>query len=184
MNALASAREPKRSGNTGANFNVLNHDSEQPGRGPTPGARLDPPAGWRAYDMIRTMLPVDTSTTAPETRRHPRPYPVRILGTGTYTPRRVVESAELDSVHNRTPGTTLAMSGVERRRWAGPEETSSVMGAGALRAAGSAAGLDTSQLDAVIVASVVPEQPMPTNAVLILRHLGLVQGRTEAFDVN
>src|SRR5674536_331552 len=28
MNALASAREPKRSGNTGANFNVLNHDSE------------------------------------------------------------------------------------------------------------------------------------------------------------
>src|SRR5659263_308903 len=28
MNALASVSEPKRSGNTGANFNVLNHDSE------------------------------------------------------------------------------------------------------------------------------------------------------------
>ena len=28
MNVLASASEPKRSGNTGANFNVLNHDSE------------------------------------------------------------------------------------------------------------------------------------------------------------
>src|SRR5450756_1687532 len=28
MNALASSNEPKRSGNTGANFNVLNHDSE------------------------------------------------------------------------------------------------------------------------------------------------------------
>src|SRR5660398_124792 len=28
MNALASVSEPKRSGNTRANFNVLNHDSE------------------------------------------------------------------------------------------------------------------------------------------------------------
>src|SRR5450830_467292 len=28
MNERASAREPKRSGNTGANFSVLNHDSE------------------------------------------------------------------------------------------------------------------------------------------------------------
>jgi 3-oxoacyl-[acyl-carrier-protein] synthase III len=117
-------------------------------------------------------------------RRVPRPYPVRILGTGVHRPLRVVDSAELDTTYSRPSGTTLARSGVGSRRWAGPDETSSTMGAQALRAALSGARLEPGDLDAVIVASVCPEQPMPTNAVLILRELGLGHGRAEGFDVN
>jgi len=94
-----------------------------------------------------------------------------------------VSSADLDSRHGRAPGTTLARSDVTSRRWADPAETSSVMAAGALRAALAAAG-DDGPLDAVIVSGILPEQPMPTTAVLVLRHLGFDQGTTEAFDVN
>jgi 3-oxoacyl-[acyl-carrier-protein] synthase-3 len=95
-----------------------------------------------------------------------------------------VTSADLDALHGRPPGTSEARSGVRERRWAGPEETSSVMAASALRGALGAAGLGTADLDAVVVAGVAPEQPMPTTAVLVLRHLGVPGGRTEAFDVN
>ena len=111
-------------------------------------------------------------------------FPVRILGTGVHEPSVMVTSADLDERHGRPPGTTFARSGVVERRWAGPHETSSTMAASALRAASGAADLRTDDLDAVIVATVLPEQPMPTTAVLVLRELGLGGGRAEAFDLN
>lgn len=113
-----------------------------------------------------------------------RTFPVRILGTGVHRPSTVITSADLDDRFGRPAGTTRARSGVTERRWAGPAETSSVMATAALRAAVSAAGLLPGDLDAVIVATVLPEQPMPTTAVLVLRELGLVGGRAEAFDLN
>ncbi len=58
------------------------------------------------------------------------------------------------------------------------------MAARALREALDRAALTVADLDAVIVASVVPEQPMPTTAVLVLDHLGARGGPVEAFDVN
>jgi len=115
-------------------------------------------------------------------------YPVRVLGTGAYLPPRVVTSAQLDLEHGRPAGTTEARSGVRQRRWADESETSSRMATAAVAQALHAAGLAPTDLDAVIAASVAPEQPMPTNAVLVLRELGLdgtgVDGGVEGFDVN
>jgi len=59
-----------------------------------------------------------------------------------------------------------------------------MMAAQAVSRALDAAGMGVDDLDALIVATVVPEQPMPTTAVLTLRELGARGGRTEAFDVN
>jgi 3-oxoacyl-[acyl-carrier-protein] synthase-3 len=58
------------------------------------------------------------------------------------------------------------------------------MAARALRAACTQAQLSPGDLQAVIVASVVPEQPMPTTGVLVLRELGLGGQAIETFDVN
>ncbi|MDX1998860.1 MAG: 3-oxoacyl-[acyl-carrier-protein] synthase III C-terminal domain-containing protein [Thermoanaerobaculia bacterium] len=110
--------------------------------------------------------------------------PVRILGTGVHVPSRCVTSAELDATYGRVPGTTAARSGVVTRFWAGPEESSVSMAAAALGAALEAAGMAATELDAVIVASVLPEQPMPTNAVLVLGALGVPGGGVAAFDIN
>ncbi|WP_284250268.1 hypothetical protein [Litorihabitans aurantiacus] len=51
--------------------------------------------------------------------------PVAILGTGAHRPGVVVTSDELDAAHGRRPGESRARSGVEVRRWARSEETSS-----------------------------------------------------------
>ncbi len=122
-----------------------------------------------------------TAVAPPATRRT---YPVRIAGTGVHLASRVVESVDLDARHGRPAGTTWERSGVTRRRWAADGETSSAMAASAVGHALAAAGLAPGDLDAVIAASVLPEQPMPTTAVLTLAHLGLVGGRAAGFDVN
>lgn len=114
----------------------------------------------------------------------PRRYQVQIAGTGSYLPKTTVLSSELDAAHSRPPGTTEARSGVRERRWAGPGESSSRMAAQAIDTACANAGLKPEQLDALIVASVVPEQPMPTTGVLVLRHLDLGRRGIETFDVN
>lgn len=110
--------------------------------------------------------------------------PVRVLGTGAHRPSRVVASSDLDVAHGRPAGTSEARSGVRSRRWAGSDETSSVMAAAAVRGALDAAGLDAGDLDALVVSAVAPEQPMPTTAVLTASHLGVPGGRVAAFDVN
>ena len=55
---------------------------------------------------------------------------------------------------------------------------------GALRQTLDRAGWDADHLDALIVASVAPEQPMPTTAILAAARLGVTGGGLQAFDVN
>ena len=112
------------------------------------------------------------------------PYPIRILGTGSYLPVERVTSADLDERHGRVAGSSASRSGVEARHYAGPGETSSVMAARALGQALEASGLEGADLDLILATSVVPEQPMPTNAVLVQRALGLEGSGIPCFDIN
>lgn len=111
-------------------------------------------------------------------------WPVRIVSVGSHTPSRRVTSADLDAAHGRAPGLTLARSGVAERHWIGPGETSVSMTVAALGAALDRAGWQADELDALIVASVLPEQPMPTTAILAAARLGASDGALQAFDVN
>jgi 3-oxoacyl-[acyl-carrier-protein] synthase-3 len=110
--------------------------------------------------------------------------PVAIRGTGSVTGSLPVTSTELDERHGRTPGTTAARSGVTSRYWAGPGQTSSSLATDAIATALDAAGWTACDLDALIVASVLPEQPMPTTAALVTQRLGRTDGGLTAFDVN
>ena len=110
--------------------------------------------------------------------------PVAVRGTGSVTGGRVVTSASLDELHGRPPGTTQAHSGVVSRPWVTPDQTSSTLATEAIQLALATAGAEPAQLDAVIVAAAVAEQPMPTTAMLTLGHLGLEGTNTVAFDVN
>jgi 3-oxoacyl-[acyl-carrier-protein] synthase-3 len=110
--------------------------------------------------------------------------PVAVRGTGSVTGSRVVTSAFLDELHGRPPGTTQAHSGVVSRPWVSPDQTSSMLAADAIRLALAAAQAEAVDLDAVIIAAAVAEQPMPTTAMLTLGHLGLEATNTVAFDVN
>ena len=110
-------------------------------------------------------------------------FPVQVLGTGAYQPRQAVTSASLDARYERPAGFTERLSGVRQRHFADATETTSYMAAEALRQALAAAHLPARQLDLLLSANAIPEQPMPATAVLLHRALAM---RPEAtcFDVN
>jgi 3-oxoacyl-[acyl-carrier-protein] synthase-3 len=108
---------------------------------------------------------------------------VRILSTGKYLPPHVVTSEQLDDKLKVPPGTVAHKSGVSVRHVA-RDETMSQMAAKAARAALARAGLEAHELDAIVCGSGVIEQPIPNNASLVQRELGLESSGIPAFDVN
>jgi 3-oxoacyl-[acyl-carrier-protein] synthase-3 len=108
----------------------------------------------------------------------------RLAGTGVALPRRRVPSAEVDALIGRPAGWTEANFAIAERRWAEGDETSSSMGADAARAALDDAGVKAVDIDVLVGACAVMEQPIPGTAALIQRRLGLGSSGKPAFDVN
>ncbi len=113
----------------------------------------------------------------------PQHLPVKIAGLGWYLPERRVPSAELAERFKLAPGLIERTTGVLERRYAGGE-TASGMGAAAARMALAQAGLEPSQLDAIVGASSAPQQCIPCTAALVQRELGAPEGRSLCFDIN
>ncbi len=107
----------------------------------------------------------------------------RLAGTGSYEPREAVTSDALDARHGRARGTSAAF-GIAERRYADPEETSSFMGAEAARNALDDAGWRADEIDILIAACGVMEQPIPGTAVLVQRRLGIGDSGIAAIDIN
>ena len=113
-----------------------------------------------------------------------RPINLKILGTGEYKPERIMQSEEFDVIFKKQSNWTAKNMGVNSRRIAGSHETSSFMAAAAARDALSAASLKPNQLDCIVSACAVMEQPIPCLASLIQRQLGIGDSGIPAFDVN
>lgn len=109
---------------------------------------------------------------------------MRIAGTGAYLPRQRVASEAFDASLDKPAGWTRRHMGISARPHAGDGESSSWMGAQAARQALANAGLEASQIDAVVSACGVGEQALPCTAALIHRQLGLAGTGVGAFDVN
>lgn len=110
--------------------------------------------------------------------------PMRFAGLGVYKPREEVASAVLDARFGQEAGATRAQFGLDSRRVAAPDETTSMMGAAAARDALAAAGWAEGDFDVLIGACGVMEQPIPGTSVLIQQALGLGRTGILAFDVN
>jgi 3-oxoacyl-[acyl-carrier-protein] synthase-3 len=83
------------------------------------------------------------------------------------------------------PGTVLKKSGVKFRYYADPQkETNSKMAAWAAEKALEEAGLEASQLDAIIGASGSVEQILPNGAVFIQKELGLQDSGIPCFSID
>jgi 3-oxoacyl-[acyl-carrier-protein] synthase-3 len=111
----------------------------------------------------------------------------RIAGTGSALPSRLVTNEALCvELAERGIETSdewiVARTGIRQRYLASPEETSSVLGARAARAAIEAAGLQPADIDLIIVATSTPDYVFPSTACLVQRDLGIVG--CPAFDVQ
>lgn len=113
----------------------------------------------------------------------PPPLPVKIAGTGAYLPVRRVTSTELEAGFDLPAGWIERRTGVRERRW-NTGETAAFQAAAAARQALDAAGLEASDLDAIVAASSGPQQLIPCTAVFVQRELGAPEGRSACFDLN
>ena len=104
--------------------------------------------------------------------------PIRILSTGVYRPKHL----EVLSEDEEAGEGKAAPFGVRTRYRADDGETSSFCASAAITAAAEG-HVAKSEIDRVIVASVMPEQPLPTNAVLVAGRLGL-SAETTLYDIN
>lgn len=109
---------------------------------------------------------------------------LRILGTGCHHPAHRVASTDFDTRLGLPAGSSEAATGVAERGVAADDETASSMAARAAEAALHAAGLDGRDLDAIVSTCAVMEQPIPCQAALVQRALGLGASGIPAFDLN
>jgi 3-oxoacyl-[acyl-carrier-protein] synthase-3 len=111
------------------------------------------------------------------------PYDVRIVSTGRYLPKRKVTAGELDDRLSLEPGTAFKLTGAATRHYVNGERASD-MGAAAARDALTNAGLTLADVDLILCASGVAEQPIPSNAALVQKKLGDEAAGKPCFDVG
>ncbi|MDN4173889.1 beta-ketoacyl-ACP synthase III [Nocardioides sp. SOB77] len=106
----------------------------------------------------------------------------RILGIGAYRPRRVVPNAEVVEAIDSSDEWIQQRSGIRQRRFAEPDETIQVMSVAAARQALERAGVESKQIDCVVVATVSHLVQTPAVATAVAHELGTDQAA--AFDIS
>ncbi len=115
--------------------------------------------------------------TAPVGARHSR-----IHGVGGYRPSRVIPNSEIVEAIDSSDQWIQERSGIKSRRWATEDETILTMSAAAAKDALAMAGIEPSQLGAVIVSTVTWMYNTPAAAPILARDLGATNAA--AFDIS
>lgn len=105
-----------------------------------------------------------------------------ITGTGMYVPDQVMTNDDLSKFVDTSDEWIRSRTGIAERRIATAAETSVSMAVAAARQACARAGIDSADLDLVIVATYTPDQLMPSVASLVQNELGATHAG--AFDLN
>ena len=106
----------------------------------------------------------------------------QIKGVGHYLPENVVPNSHFEKTLETSNEWIISRSGIERRHFAAEGETTSNLAANAARAALADAGLDASDLDALIVATSTPDLTFPSVATMVQHQIGMKGGF--AFDIQ
>lgn len=106
----------------------------------------------------------------------------QIKGVGHYLPDNVVPNSHFEKTLETSNDWIISRSGIERRHFAAEGETTSHLASHAARAALADAGLNASDLDALIVATSTPDLTFPSAATMVQHQIGMTGGF--AFDVQ
>jgi 3-oxoacyl-[acyl-carrier-protein] synthase-3 len=134
---------------------------------PAPGGVLMSESGGR---IINPLL-------APSGSPH-----ARILSVGAHRPERVVSNEELIGPIDSSDSWIRERSGIRTRRWATAEETVIDLAEPAARTAIERSGLDPSQIDTVLVATITHLHQTPSAAALLAHRLGATHAA--AMDIS
>jgi len=125
--------------------------------------------------MLEGALPV-TGKPAPRTPA------ARMLGTGHYAPPRVLTNHDLEKMVDTSDAWIVERTGIRERHIAGEGEAASDMAAEAAKRALAQAGVSARDIDLINIATVTPDQPLPSTAVFVQQKIG-ARSDCPAFDV-
>ena len=103
------------------------------------------------------------------------PRRATISAVASYVPERIVTNAELAKRLDTSDDWIVTRTGIRERRMGAPGETTSSMGAEAVRRLLARRGLSPDNVDALIVATATPDMMFPATACLIQDQLGFSQ---------
>lgn len=105
-----------------------------------------------------------------------------VKGVGHYLPDRVVPNVEFEKTLDTSDEWIKARSGIERRHFAATDQMTSDLASRAAKAALADAGIDGSDIDAIILATSTADFTFPSAATMVQSAIGNTKGY--AFDVQ
>ncbi len=108
---------------------------------------------------------------------------VCVAGIGYAVPRNVRSNEEiLKAFPGKTDEDIVAITGISQRYYAGEGESATSLATIAVNHALAMSGVPIAEIDGIIMATLIPDQPVPSAASALAKHLGL--RRALAFDLN
>lgn len=96
---------------------------------------------------------------------------VRIIGTGSYLPEKVMTNADLMKLVDTSDEWIITRTGINERRIAAEDQATSDLACPAALRALEAAGVEAGELDGIIMATITPDQILPSTACLLQKRL-------------
>jgi 3-oxoacyl-[acyl-carrier-protein] synthase-3 len=113
------------------------------------------------------------------------PLHAKIGGIGFYVPEKVVTNHTLATMMDTSDEWVLERTGISERRYARKhEETTTTMGARAAEIAIERAGIQKSDIDFIVFATLSPDYYFPGCGVLLQRELGITKTEIGALDIR
>lgn len=106
----------------------------------------------------------------------------KITGVATYVPPRVATNSDLEKIVDTSDEWIRTRTGIRERHYVDPGVAASHLGTEAARKVLAARGLNASEIDMIVVASVTPDMMFPATACLIQNNLGAT--KAWGFDLS
>jgi len=109
-------------------------------------------------------------------------YQAEIVGTGLYLPEKVLTNAYLEKTLDTSDEWIRTRTGIQERRIARKDESSSTLGAHAGQSALNEAGMTPDELDMIIVCTSTPDVLYPSTACFVQKNIGA--SKAAAYDIS
>lgn len=107
---------------------------------------------------------------------------IRIVGTGSYMPEKVLTNKDLEKIVDTSDEWIVSRTGIKERRICSDKEAASDLGIKAARRALKDANVKVEDIDLVIVATITPDMFFPATSCIIQTELGIKNAAV--FDLN
>ena len=109
-------------------------------------------------------------------------FRAEIAGTGAYLPEKILRNSDLEKTLDTSDDWIQSRTGIQERRIAAEDESSSVLAAHASRLALKAAGVSPEDVDLIIVCTSTPDILFPATACFVQKQIGAIN--SAAYDIS